>query len=158
MIFFVGFCSLVKGKKRTQWEWVEKKKNTFTCCKNTFLVGTFHVVAVSTRGDTQQPVFLLDVRCQCWEKTNVQTCAQRLGGVREGGRVYKEQSVGCSEDGGQETESDCWRICVHFNPERKGDQLDSFFICQTTTASTMPPSLARWLCPWPWPCRAPDWW
>lgn len=74
------------------------------------------------------------------------------GGVREGGRVYIEESVGHSEDGEHETESDCWRICVHLNPERKGDQFDSFFfssICQTTTASTVPPppSQPRWLYP-----------
>lgn len=62
-------------------------------------------------------------------KKNIQTCAQRMGRGGQGtrGRVYKEESVRCCEDGDHETESDCWRICVQLNPERKGDQFDSFF-------------------------------
>lgn len=48
--------------------------------------------------------------------------------VKEGGRVCTEESAGRSEDGEHETESDCWRICVRLNPERKGDQFDSLFI------------------------------
>lgn len=110
----------------------KEKKTRLHVVKTHFPVWTFLEVAVSTPGDTQQSLLPLHTTCQCREKKNVQTCAQRMGGgrggVREGGRVYHEESVGCSGDREHETESDCWRICVHLNPERKGDQFNCFVV------------------------------
>lgn len=54
----------------------------------------FHAFAVSTRGDTQQPLFLLVVRCQCRKKKMSRPVHKGWGGVGEGGRVYNEESVG----------------------------------------------------------------
>lgn len=78
----------------------------------------------------------------------VQTCAQRIGGTGQerGEGSINEESVGRSEDRDQETESDCWRICVHLNPERKGDQFDSFFCVNLSDHNSVH-------CPLPAPLR-----
>lgn len=77
------------------------------------------------------------------EKKNVQTCAQRMGGGsgKGGGSIMRRVL-----DGEHETESDCWRICVHLNPERKGDQFDSFFFFFQSVRPQQHP-----LCPLPTP-------
>lgn len=58
-------------------------------------------------------------------KEKVQTCAQtdRRGERFPKTRKKKKNAGGCSTlsgrktwDEGQETEGDCWRICVHFEP------------------------------------------
>lgn len=97
----------------------------FTCCKNTF--PNFNI----TRSHFQTFIhsFLvrwLDVsakRKKNRKKKEVQTCAQTRG---DEGRAVSKNAGGCStfwrrktRDEGHETEGDCWRICVHLNPERE---------------------------------------
>lgn len=107
---------------------VSGKKNMFTCCKNTF--PNFNIT--HSHFQTFIHSFLvrwLDVsakRKQNWKKKKkkkVQTCAQR-GKMR--GERFSKNAGGCStfwgrktRDDGHKTEGDCWRICVHLNPERE---------------------------------------
>lgn len=104
--------------------WVEKKKTMFTCCKNTF--PNFNI----TRSHFQTFIhsFLvrwLDVsakRKKNWKKKF--RPVHKRGGTR-GERFLKTQEAVSTfgrrktRDEGHETEGDCWRICVHLNPERE---------------------------------------
>lgn len=67
------------------------------------------------------------VRCQCQKKAKQEKKSSDLctkGGMRGERSLKTQEAVLHSEGGktwdeGHETEGDCWRICVHLNPERE---------------------------------------
>ena len=97
----------------------------FTCCKNTF--PNFNI----THSQTFIHSFLvrwLDVSAKRKQnrKKSSDLCTKEEEGRGVGGeRFLKTQEVVLHSEGGKlgtrghETEGDCWRICVHLNPERE---------------------------------------
>lgn len=98
-------------------------KKMFTCCKNTF--PNFNIT--HSHFQTFIHSFLvrwLDVSAKRKQKKKKFRPVHKGGGTR-GERLLKTQEAVLHSEGGKlgtrghETEGDCWRICVHLNPERE---------------------------------------
>lgn len=139
--FFLLVFAVWWKEKKSQWEWVEKKKTTFTCCRNTFpSLNAPRGRSQYARGHNSHSSFwMLDVSAG---KKNVQTCAQRMGGSGKGGGSLMRRALDVLRTGNTRRRATAGGyVCIWTLREKATNSIlfFFFFICQTTTASTMPP-------------------
>lgn len=121
----------------------------FTCCKNTF--PNFNI----TRSHFQTFIhsFLvrwLDVSAKRKKNRKKKRSSDLCTNEGKEGRAVSKNAGGCSTfwgrktwDEGHETEGDCWRICVHLNPEREkvtNSHHNFLLFCRQTTPVSATPS------------------